>query len=61
MIRELTNLTYSDQRSHPVSNTPSMNNDTFYLNPVISYICVMHKIICEFCGEIGHKADLFII
>ena len=47
MIETPTNLNYSGQRSHPLSNSSYNNNDTATLHPVIEDICDIKKVICE--------------
>ena len=61
MIVAPTTLTTSGQRSHHFCPSYSSNNDAETLHPVIAALCMRQKIICEFCGRIGHKADACII
>ena len=61
MIGYPTKLTTSVQRSCHVGLSSYIKNDTVYLQPFISALHMIHKIICELCGRIGHKADACII
>ena len=56
-----TTLTTSVQRYHRFCLSSSTNIDTSTLHPIIAALCTRHKIICEWCGIIGHKADTCII
>ena len=55
MVRDPTNLTYSSQSSHYFGNYN--NNDTYFVQLVITAIHGRQNIICEWYGRIGHKSD----
>ena len=61
MIGDPNTLTTSGQRSCHFGPSSSINNDIETLLTVISYLCMIQKIICEFRGRIGYKADACII
>ena len=61
MIGYPATLTISGQRSHHLGTSSSTNNDAETLQPVISYLLIIQKTICKYCGSIGHKADACII
>ena len=54
-------LTTSCKRSRQFISSYSINNDAANLQPVISTLHTMQKIICECCGIIVHKYDASII
>ena len=57
IIGDPTTLTTSGQRSHHFSPSYSINNDASTIQTFISDLRMIQKIICEFCGIIGHKYD----
>ena len=61
MIGSPTTLTTSGQSSHHFVHSSSRNNDAATLQTVIVALRTRQKIICEYCGRIGHKADACII
>ena len=61
MIGDPTTLTTSVQRSHHLSPSTYIKNDTTSLQLVIAALCTIQKSIREGCGRIGHKADAWII
>ena len=61
MIAAPTTLTTSGQHYHHFGPTSSRNNDAETLQPFIAALHMRQKIICEYCGIIGHKADACII
>ena len=61
MLGAPTTLTTSGQRSHHFGPSYSRNNDAATFQPVIAALRMILKIICEYCGIIGHKADACII
>ena len=50
-----TTFTTSGQSSHNLGPSYSTNNDTETLHPFIAALSIRQKIICEFCGRIGHN------
>ena len=61
MIGYTTTLITSGQISHHLGHSFSTNNYTATHQPVIAAHCIIQKIICGFCGSIGHKSDAWII
>ena len=61
MIGAPTTFTPSCHRSHHFVHSFYINNYAATLQPVIAALRTIHKIICECCGIIGHKADECII
>ena len=57
IIGSPTTMTASGQRSHNFGPSSSTNIDTETLQPVIASLRAWQKIICEWYGRIGHKAD----
>ena len=51
-----TNLTSSGQLYYHFGTSSSTKNEKT-LQPAVAYLCVQHKVVCELCGRIGHKAD----
>ena len=61
MIGAPKKLTTSVQPSHHFSPSYSSNNDASTFQKVIAALSTRKKIICEWCGIIGHKSDAYII
>ena len=61
MIGPPSTLTTSGQSSNNFGPSSSTNNDTATLHTVIEFLCIIHQIIYECCGRIGHKAYACII
>ena len=56
IIGSPTALTTSVQIYHHFFPSYSINNDTAFIQPVISALLVLRNNICDCCGIIGHKA-----